>query len=474
MVKLFHILAIGFFTLALGCAPVFHPFQTEEVKPGVESKVVSKLKNMPAPKEKVVAAVYRFSDQTGQYKPSENVASWSTAVTQGATAILVKAMTNSGWFIPIERENLSNLLNERKIINSTRAQNNDSNALPPLLFAGILLEGGIVGYDTNIITGGAGLRYFGIGGSGQFRKDQVTIYLRAVSTQTGRILKTVHTTKSIISQQLDGGIFRFIDENRILEAEAGYTFNEPPVMAVTEAIDEAVRMLVIEGVEDRLWNPLDQESFSAYTRDFYEDKAKESEVELDYFGLNKNPDLRKGLNASLNFIYGGHKGNYADPLNMAGGGIQLEYFLNPFISITGNGQRSKIGVSQVFSEHYYGFDLNVRTYLTANYPLSPYLGVGGGGIIYERSPVLREGTTLPNGSDWFDNGMYPTLNAQAGLDYRISNNVGLRLGFDYRYLVNEGIDGVELGSVNDQQWNILAGFTFNTNIFKNLDLKQWF
>ena len=104
-------------------------------------------------------------------------------------------MTNSGWFIPIERENLSNLLNERKIINSTRAQNNDSNALPPLLFAGILLEGGIVGYDTNIITGGAGLRYFGIGGSGQFRKDQVTIYLRAVSTQTGRILKTVHTTK---------------------------------------------------------------------------------------------------------------------------------------------------------------------------------------------------------------------------------------------------------------------------------------
>ena len=474
MARLFHISAIILIILAVGCAPAFHPFQTEQVKPGVESKVSPQLKKLPPPKDKVVAAVYRFSDQTGQYKPSESVASWSTAVTQGATTILIKAMTNSGWFVPIERENLSNLLNERKIINSTRAQNNDNNALPPLLFAGVLLEGGIIGYDTNIITGGAGVRYFGIGGSGQFRKDQVTIYLRAVSTQTGRILKTVHTTKSIISQQLDGGIFRFIDENRLLEAEAGYSFNEPPVMAVTEAIDEALRMLVIEGVDEGLWSPLDQESFSAYSKEFYEDKTKDSEAELDYFGLNKNSNLRKGLNASLNFIYGGHKGNYSDPINMAGGGLQLEYFVNPFLSVIGNGQRSKIGVTNVFSEYYMGFDLNVRTYLTANYPLSPYVGIGGGGIMYERSPILHEGAVLPNGSVWFDNGIYPTLNAHAGLDYQLSNNVGLRIGFDYRYLINEGIDGVEKGTINDQQWNILAGFTFNTRVLKNLSPTTWF
>ena len=32
-----------------------------------------------------------------------------------------------------------------------------------MLFAGMLFEGGIVGYDTNVETGGNGARYLGIG-----------------------------------------------------------------------------------------------------------------------------------------------------------------------------------------------------------------------------------------------------------------------------------------------------------------------
>src|SRR5690554_3651356 len=78
----------------------------------------SGLRNLPAAEEKIVAAVYRFRDQTGQYEPSENIASWSTAVTQGATSILLKAVDDSGWFVPIEREAISNLMNERQIIRS--------------------------------------------------------------------------------------------------------------------------------------------------------------------------------------------------------------------------------------------------------------------------------------------------------------------------------------------------------------------
>ncbi len=97
-------------------------------------------------------------------------------------------MEDSKWFVPIERENLSNLLNERNIIRKTRqvyrkTSNPDEPQLPPLLYAGIILEGGIVSYDTNIITGGVGARYFGIGSSTQYRQDRITVYLRAVSTQ---------------------------------------------------------------------------------------------------------------------------------------------------------------------------------------------------------------------------------------------------------------------------------------------------
>ena len=93
--------------------------------------------------------------------------------------------------------------------------------LPPLLYAGIILEGGIISYDTNVLTGGEGVKYFGIGGSDQYRQDRITIYLRAISTQSGRILKTVYTTKMILSQQVDVGVYKFVDFQRLLEVETG-------------------------------------------------------------------------------------------------------------------------------------------------------------------------------------------------------------------------------------------------------------
>src|SRR5690606_1828707 len=157
-----------------------------------------------------------------------------------------------------ERENLGNLLNERKIIRSSRAEFAEQTGrrepmLPPLLFAGIVLEGGIISYDANVLTGGAGLRYFGAGASGQYREDRVTIYLRAISTSNGRILKTVYTSKTVLSQQVDVGLFRFVKFKRLLETETGFTYNEPSEMAVKEAIEKAVQSLIIEGVIEGMW-----------------------------------------------------------------------------------------------------------------------------------------------------------------------------------------------------------------------------
>ena len=238
---------------------IYQPIHSSPARLGEATQSTVRLKNLPPPKEKIIVAVYKFRDQTGQYKPSDVGASWSTAVTQGTTTILIKALEQSSWFIPIERENVSNLLNERKIIRSSRNQYNAANGsdkqatLPPLLFAGVILEGGIISYDANVITGGAGLRYFGTGGGNQYRQDRVTVYLRAVSTSNGKVLKTVYTSKTILSQAVDVGLFRFVQFGRLLEAETGYTYNEPSEVAVTEAIEKAVESLIIEGVEDKLW-----------------------------------------------------------------------------------------------------------------------------------------------------------------------------------------------------------------------------
>jgi curli production assembly/transport component CsgG len=237
--------------LTVGCSPYFHqPFKIKESRLGAESTQYKDLVSLPAPKEKIVAAVYKFRDQTGQYKETEIGSSWSTAVTQGSTSILLRAMEESNWFVPIERESLSNLLNERKIIRSSRANyvpdESKDPLLPPLLFAGILLEGGIVSFDSNVLTGGAGARYFGAGASTQYREDRVTIYLRAVSTGNGRILKTVYTSKTILSQKIDVNFFRFVKVKRLLEMETGFTYNEPGEMAIKDAIEKAVIGLVVD------------------------------------------------------------------------------------------------------------------------------------------------------------------------------------------------------------------------------------
>ena len=250
-----------------GCATTAASMYTERATMGFTTAIHQDLISLPKPKEKIVVAVYKFRDQTGQYKPHPAAVSFSTAVTQGATSMLNKALEDSGWFIPIERETLPNLLNERKIIRSTMMQyqaqgDNSENlpSLPPLLYAGVLLEGGIIAYETNLVTGGFGLRYFGLGGSTEVRKDQITIYLRAVAVKNGKILKSVSTTKSILSREVNFGIYRFVRVKRLLEAEAGLSTNEPPSMCVLEAVEKAVYDLIIEGIEDGLWtlgNPED-------------------------------------------------------------------------------------------------------------------------------------------------------------------------------------------------------------------------
>jgi curli production assembly/transport component CsgG len=214
------------------------------------------LVSLPEPRGKIVAAVYNFRDQTGQYKRSP-ASSFSTAVTQGATAMLVGAMADSNWFLTVEREGLQNLLTERKIIRAVLQkqlpEEEIESVLPSLTSANILLEGGIVAYDSNIKTGGIGMRYFGIGASEQYRVDEVTVNLRAVDVRTGQILHSVLISKTILSKEITSGIYTFIDHKKLLEGEAGMTTNEPAQLCVLAAIESALIHLISDGIQKNLW-----------------------------------------------------------------------------------------------------------------------------------------------------------------------------------------------------------------------------
>jgi curli production assembly/transport component CsgG len=212
--------------------PMAHP---ATMVPDTKTGLV--LDTLPPPVRKLDVSVYNFPDLTGQNKPNDNFAEFSRALTQGAGAVLIDVLTKAGggaWFNVVERNDLQPLLQERQIIQNTRtaAEGDKATSLPPLRFAGILLEGGIIGYDADETTGGIGANYLGIGADTQYRQDIVTVALRAVSVQTGRVLASVTTTKSVYSVLVHGSAFQF---------------------AVREGVQLAVYALIFEGVKSHLW-----------------------------------------------------------------------------------------------------------------------------------------------------------------------------------------------------------------------------
>jgi curli production assembly/transport component CsgG len=230
--------------------------------PVIQPSATTQLLDLPYPNQKTVVAVYQFGDYTGQRKGGDTVASFSTAVTQGSIHILTEALRDAGrgnWFVVVERHGLDALTKERQLVRSTfESYNKGKDAktiLKPLLYAGMIIEGGIVSYDTNIRTGGTGARYLGIGMKNQYREDIVTVTLRAVLVQTGEVLLNVTTTKTILSTGGGGDIFRFIElGTELVEMESGSTENEAVGHAVRAAIEAAVYGLVVQGLEKEVWD----------------------------------------------------------------------------------------------------------------------------------------------------------------------------------------------------------------------------
>ncbi len=240
--------------LMTGCASPVPVFDNAQLTPATQ--FTRDLAKLPPPKGKMVAAVYGFRDQTGQYKPSPD-SSFSAEVTQGAASMLVDALRTSNWFVPVERENLQDLLTERKIVRALETPADKGHpiaAIGALTPANVIIEGGIVGYDTNLRTGGLGVNYLGIGAATQYRVDQVTIALRAVDIRNGQVLNSVSTTKTIYSYELTAGVYKFVGYQNLLQIEAGLTYNEPQQLCVREAIEAAVVHLIVQGISTHTWD----------------------------------------------------------------------------------------------------------------------------------------------------------------------------------------------------------------------------
>ena len=238
------------------------------------------LNSVPPPANgRITVAVYQFQDKTGQRKAVPGIASFSTAVTQGSDALLIRALQDVGagqWFDVVERGNIDALTKERLIITQMRQayEGKDAQKLMPLTFAGIIIEGGVIGYDTGTESGGIGYNFLGIGPTTQYSKDIVTVSLRAISVNTGKVLASITVTKIVYSTSDTVAIFKSVDpaagnilsqvfNNKtgsnavtagILQFETGVVLNEAMTLALKSTIEGAVVELVKEGQRKGVWD----------------------------------------------------------------------------------------------------------------------------------------------------------------------------------------------------------------------------
>lgn len=243
-----------------GCA-VIQKAGYEHAPEVAPNKLEKEFNLIPAPDgKKVTVAVYSFLDKTGQRKPTPGIANLSTAVTQGGEVFLIRALQDVGksqWFDVVERVNVDNLTKERTIIRQMREayEGKDARPLMPLQFAGLIMEGGIIGYDSGSESGGAAHRFLGIGSQTQYSKDTVTVSLRAVSVNTGKVLVAVTVTKVVYSTADSVAVLKFLNNGtEAFEAEAGLTINEPGTLAVKATIEAAVVEMIKEGERRGVWD----------------------------------------------------------------------------------------------------------------------------------------------------------------------------------------------------------------------------
>ena len=281
-------LALG---LVSGCGVIQDSKHVSSPLPATLASITAQnraLRNVPLPDRRITVSIYDLPDLTGQYKETNTGQTLSRVVTQGGAAILVKALQDAGerrWFRVLDRSALDNLLRERQIITEMRRiyrseEAVNPNALGPLAHSGLLVEGAVIGYDTNTLTGGYGARYLGIGGDKKWKLDTVTVNLRLLSSESGEVLASVVVRKPIASISERGSVFAYVALDQIFEGELGRATNEPKQVALELAVEKAVMALIAEGAMAGAWTFKDKAAGKAYLQNYLTTKFDGNITEL--------------------------------------------------------------------------------------------------------------------------------------------------------------------------------------------------
>lgn len=254
----------GFRVAHYGPQPVAGPLTT----------TAQSLEDLRPPPRPITVAVYDFPDLTGQRKPGGVVADLSTAVTQGASSLVIEALKSAGgggWFDVVDRTRDADQARERSI--RLAAETNDGKkpapVMVPLRPADYILNGGIITYERSIESGDATADWLGLGGGADTNRNFVSVTMRLVNAETAEVVQSVTVHKSIDS--VTAGIFSrnraapygeypqslldiYPSLSDALDANFSRTVGELTEIALREAIETAIRDLIIKCKADGVWS----------------------------------------------------------------------------------------------------------------------------------------------------------------------------------------------------------------------------
>jgi curli production assembly/transport component CsgG len=265
----------------------------------------------------------------------------------------------------------------------------------------------------------------------------VTVYLRVVSVRTGEVLKVVYTSKKILSQSVDAGLFQYVSFKRLLEVETGFTYNEPGELAVREAIEKAVQSLILEGIIDGLWTTLDANDKDGEAVKAYKEEKK-GLAQIDVLGKEVK-DRRSKLALQFGSTSTLYNGDYPNASLRSGLEIGVQYNFKPSLGLAFHYAGSSMTAGTFYDEKINYGELVGEYRLLPYDAFTPYI-VGGLGFITESESFLNF------------NKIFPKANVGGGLEYMFNQKVGFRLAIDYNYILSDELDDIKQGKYNDAYW----------------------
>jgi curli production assembly/transport component CsgG len=248
-------------------------------------------------------------------------------------------------------------------------------------------------------------------------------------------------SKTILSQAVSANLFKYVNFQRLLEAEVGFTKNEPVQLALKESIEKAVESLIIEGIEDNLWKPqLSEQETKALVEAYKEEQEEANSTELyDRYLTERRGTVAVTGALGMSLI----DGDLPNPQPEFNSRVGLKYFLTPALNANFTYYKYNLENKELLNEGFMSFDFNLEYNILPYDEFTPFIYAGGG----------------VNATNYFTS-VDPKVQAGLGLEYLVSDNLGIQLFVDYNYVFSDELDLVIAGQRDDTFYRVGIGINY--------------